>query len=292
MRKIQKENESLANQISSLKTNLDAQQAANARLLGDNEDLKSKNHQMQVTISTLTSNKDSLSRKYLDLQNEKEKLDDYSQLIAALHTRITEESEDGDSYRGKADVYLRNTVLGYLDWNIPIYLNHGQSKTCEAGFSSESIDYVRLTTEERHLLRTLGNKLKVRMDLASGSSTMEVKPQSNQPFHEVGERDRSSWRWNVTNNGIQDARVVLTSHLMNRNSAQVSIFQQEHPLISSNAVRQFRSYLQPVPLTLGAVIGFLLFGIAGIFRRKHGTVQGETAPRSSESVAPSIKKQL
>jgi len=121
---------------------------------------------------------------------------------------------------------------------------------------------------------------------------MEVKPQSNQPFHEVGERDRSSWRWNVTNNGTQDVRVVLTSHLMNRNSDQVSIFQQEHPLISSNAVRQFRGYLQPVPLTLGAVIGFLLFGIVGIFRRKHGTTQPQRVPNPSEPDTHSIKKQL
>jgi predicted nuclease with TOPRIM domain len=288
MRKMQKENESLANQINSLKTNLDAQQATNARLLGDNEDLKSKNHQMQITISTLTSNEDSLGRKYLDLKNEKEKLDDYSQLIAALRTRITEESADSGSYRGKADVYLRNTLLGRLDWDIPTYLNYGESKTGRAGFSSESIDYVRLTPEERHLLRSLGSKLKLRMDLVSGSTTMEVKPERNEPFHEVGERDHSTWRWNITNSGTQDVRVALTAHLMNKNSDQVSLFQQEHPLISSNAVRQFRSYLQPVPLTIGAVIGFLLFGIVGIFRRKHGT----PAPGPSEPVTPSIKKQL
>jgi hypothetical protein len=28
-----------------------------------------------------------------------------------------------------------------------------------------------------------------------------------------------------------------------------------------------RDYLQPIPLALGAVIGFLLFGIVGVFRR-------------------------
>jgi predicted nuclease with TOPRIM domain len=292
MRKIQKDNESLGNQLSSLKTNLDAQQATNARLLGDNEDLKSKNRQMQATISTLTSNEDSLGRKYLDLKNEKEKLDDYSQLIAALRTRITEESAEGGSYTGKANVYLRNTLLGCLDWDIPIYLNHGESKSCKAGFSSESIDYVRLTPEERHLLRSLGSKLKLQMDLVSGSEAMEVKPESNEPFHEIGERDHSSWRWNITNNGTQDARIVLTAHLLNKNSDRVSIIQQEHPLISSNAVRQFRSYLQPVPMILGTLVGFFLFGILGIFLRKRGPARGQPTPRASESVTTVVKKQL
>ena len=130
------------------------------------------------------------------------------------------------------------------------------------------------------------------MDLASGSETMEVKPEGTEPLHEIGERDHSSWRWNVTNNGTQDARVVLTANLLNKNSDRVSVIQQEHPLISSNPVRQFRAYLQPVPLILGVLLGFLLFGIAGIFWRKRGPTRGQRPPSPSETVTPSIKKQL
>jgi predicted nuclease with TOPRIM domain len=270
LRKLQKDNENQTNQAASLRTNLESQQAANARLLGENDELKTSNSQMKSTIATLTSKEDSLARQYLNLKNAKEKLDDLVQAVHTLRTRIAEEKTEGGFHSGKANLYLKNVLVGSLTWNIPAYLNHGGSQKGEVAFTAESIDYVRLTPEERHLLRTLGERLKIRMDLASDSGTMEVIPEKGTRFHELKERDSSTWRWTINNHGAEDVRLILSALLINRNSDEISLFQKENAIISSNAIRQVRGYLQPIPLVVGIILGFLLFGIVGIFRRsKH-----------------------
>jgi len=282
MRKLQKDNEGLEAQAGALQTDLNAQRAANARLVSDNEELKSSNRQMQSTIGTLTSKEDSLAKQYLDLKKAKEKLDDYAQSVRSLRTRVVEEKTEGGFRRGKAQVYLRNTLLGTLDWSFPAYLSHNSDQSGGVNFSAESIDFVRVTPEERHILGTLGERLKMRVDLVSGSATMLVKPEQSESVHEIGERDRSSWRWSIRNQGTQDAELVLTARLINRNSDEIGLLQQQHTVNSSNAVRQLRGYLHPVPLAVGAIIGFMLFGIVGVFRRSKKT----HAPEKGDSAHP------
>ncbi len=293
LRKLQRDNEIQTQQISSLRTSLDAQQAANTRLVRDNEELKAGNRKMTDTIETLTSSKDSLGRQYLNLQNEKEKLDDFSKSVGSLHTSIAEERTESGIYSGRANVYLRKVLVGSLDWSIPINLNRGQSKGAEATFSAESIDYVRMTPEERHILRSLGERLKVRLDLASASDTMRVTPGKGKSLREVGERDHSTWQWSISNQGSQDSRLLLTARLINKNSDEIPLLQKEHSIVASNAVRQVRSYLQPVPLAAGIVLGFLLFGIVGIFRRpKSRNSLDQKVPNPSKPPSYVEKKRL
>jgi predicted nuclease with TOPRIM domain len=267
LKKMQKENESLSNQIGALKANLEAQQAANARLLGENEELKSKNRNLQNTLNTLTSSKDSLARQYVNLKAAKEKLDDFAQSVNALRTRIVEESTEDGNYRGKANIYVKDTLLGSLDWSIPAYLNRDETKSAEAGISIESIDYMRASPEERHILRSLGERFKIGLDLSSESQSMAVASEQSKPIHELGEREHSSWKWTITNRGSRDSRLNLTARMINKDSNQIAIFQQERLVAVSNVVRQVRGYLKPIPLIVGMIIGFVLFGIVGIFRR-------------------------
>jgi hypothetical protein len=60
---------------------------------------------------------------------------------------------------------------------------------------------------------------------------------------------------------------VLGASLVNKNGDEVPLWKGDELVLSSNIVRQVRGYLQPIPLGVGALIGFLLFGIVGVFRR-------------------------
>jgi predicted nuclease with TOPRIM domain len=283
MRKLQKDSDALTAQVNTLRSNLDAQQAANARLLGDNEELKSQNSRMQSTINTLTSKEDSLARQYLTLKQQKEKLEEFSRTLAAIRTRIEEDKTEDGFHTGKANIYVKSVLLGSLTWKVPVRLNHGKTQSSEAVFTAESIDYIRLTPEERGTIRMLGNKLRTRVELTSASASMEVTPESGKADRQIGERDSASWRWNIINNGTQDSRLILTARLINNNSLEIPVFQQEKAVLSSNAVRQLRSLLQPVPLVAGILLGFLLFGIVGIFRRPG---KRNAAQRPSATQAP------
>jgi predicted nuclease with TOPRIM domain len=292
LRKLQKENESLQQQIGSLQASLDAQKSSNAHLMGDNAELKAGNRKMQAAIDLISSKGDSLAKQYLQLKSEKEKLDEFTQSMRRLSTRVVEENTNGGIYSGKANVYLNAILLGSLSWSIPAYLNYNQSKNAEATFSAESIDYVKTTAEEKYFLHSFGERLKLRLALSSSSSTMTALPEKEAP-HEIGERDHFTWHWTVQNQGMQDSRFLLSAYLINRNSHEIPLCQQEHILLASNAIRQVRNYLQPVSLAIGAIIGFLLFGIAGLFRRRKPTpVSPHPSVDSTQKIYYDKKKQL
>ncbi|MBN1567708.1 MAG: hypothetical protein JXA73_07660 [Acidobacteria bacterium] len=286
MKKMQKDGDAMADQIVALRSNLDSQTAANARLAGENQELKANGQKLQSTIAALTSNKDSLAAQYLNLQREKEKLDTFSKAVAAIGTRIVEEKTEDGFHKGKANVYVKNALLGSLSWSVPSSLNHDESKNCEVAFSAESIDAIRISQEERLLLRSLGERIKVGVDLASDSSTISVTPEGGERYREIGERDQSSWRWSIHNRGTQDSQVLITARLINKDSNEIPLFHQENRVAASNAIRQVRSYLQPIPLIAGVILGFLLFGIVGIFRRPSKTRTALKRPPSEPTEPP------
>jgi hypothetical protein len=165
----------------------------------------------------------------------------------------------------------------------------------EAVFSTESIDYVRVSPDERQLLRSLGDKLKVQAQLSSSSSTMAVRPEGEKTTQEVGERDRVSWRWRVSNQGTAAAPLTLAVALVNRNSDPIPLLRREQLVSSASIVRQVRESLQPIPLAAGALVGFVLCGIAGVFRRfrdPNASRRRRDAPGPPESAPNAGTKRL
>jgi predicted nuclease with TOPRIM domain len=295
LRKLQKENESLSNQVNSLHASLDAQQAANGRLVRDNEGMKADNKKLQNTLTILTSKEDSLAKRYLNLSNEKDRLENFHRSIEALRTRIEDEKTEGGFYSGKANLFLKDVLLGFLSWRIPMYLNHDESGEGEVTFSAESIDYIRLSPEERSLLNTFGDNRKLRVELASDSKTVIVTPSADKASREIRERDHATWQWTIKNEGTRDVPLILIVRLINKNSTEIPIFQRQNTVIASNAVRRIRGYLQPIPLAVGMLLGFLLFGIVGVFRRsKNKSVHSKSSPPPAPSAPQTYieKKQL
>jgi len=281
IKKLQKENDALDQQITALRTSLEAQQAANARLAGTNEELKTENQKMKKTIETLASNKESLAGQYMTLKTEKEKLDDFSSAIRFLNMHVIDENrEDGIQY-GKGQVYLNKVSIGSLEWRIPTALKQGESKSVEVVFSAESIDYIKTTPEEKQILRSFGDVLRMRIQLIPSVESIQITSSPEKPVQAIAERDHSKWKWTISNQGTQDARVLLAVYLLNKHSSEIPISQQDFSLMNSNAVRQIRSYIQPIPMTAGILVGFLLFGIVSIFRRNKTPKQIPPASRHS-----------
>jgi predicted nuclease with TOPRIM domain len=266
-RDLTKNNAELADRISALQEDLAGQKAANMKLTDEIEDKNKETEKLNSTIKTLTSNKNSLSSQYVKLKDEKEKLDDFALTVDALGARMVEEKTEDGCYKGQAEIYLGDVHLGSVNWSIPSYLNHNESGSGEATFYAESIDYVQVKPEVRRLLRTLGEKLKIRLNLVALSSTMTANSVDGTEPRELGERERSTWSWQIMNKGTQDVSFLLSASLVNSGSREISLFHKEQTVASSNPIRRIRSHLQPIPLAVGIILGFLLFGIVGIFRR-------------------------
>jgi predicted nuclease with TOPRIM domain len=267
MKKSQKDGETLAEQNSTLRANLEKEQAANTRLSSEIDDVKTSNRQMRETIETLSSKEDSLARQYLKLKQAKENLENVNLSIGSLNTQTIDDRSQAGIRSRKANVYLRNILLGTLEWKLPEHLSPNATGDGEARFATESIDYVRVAPEERHILRSLGERFKIEMRLSSLASGMEVRPGAGEALQEVGERDQATWRWHIFNRGTEDTRVVLAVILRNGNGDEIPLAKEDHLVLSSSVVRQARNYLQPVPIGLGALLGILAMAIVGVFRR-------------------------
>ena len=267
VRKIQRENASLTTQNSSLSANVATLETTRNRLTKQVEDLGASNRQKDDLITSLTSKEDSLGRQFLQMKQAKENLENVVRAVGSLTTKIEEEKVQGGIETTRISIYLKDILLGSFVCALPERMSPNEEKPAEAVFSTESIDYVRVSPEERQLLRSLGDRLRVQAQLSSSSPTMSIRPEGEKAVQEVGERDRVSWRWKVANQGTADAPLTLAVALMNRNSDAIPLLRREQLVSSASIVRQVRESLQPVPLAVGAIIGFVVFGIAGVFRR-------------------------
>jgi hypothetical protein len=280
MQQIRNENENLKNQNVSIREELKNEKASNTRLTREVDTLKASGRKMRATVRTLTSKEDSLARKYLEMSQAKENLENITLSVKNIRARVEQETSEAGIHSGEVGFYLGETMLGSLNWQIPEHIGMNQVRSSEAHFIAESIDYVRVAPEERQILQTLGDSLKLRVSMVSRSETMEIMPEQESPSQEVGERDSASWRWQITNRGADDSRIVLAVDFVNQNDDEIPVLEREQLVRSSNIVRQVRGYLQPIPLAVGALVGFLLFGIVGIFRR------GKRPPKPPPSARP------
>jgi len=294
MRKLQRENDVLEKEVTGLRANVEEQKASNKRLSGEIEDLTHRNSQMKETIDALTSKEDSLARQYLQMKQSKEKLESITRSIDSLTTRIAEQRSEGGISARKILVSMGNIPLGHFEWKVPEAIGMDEHKTGELQFTAESIDYVRVSPEERQVLHSLGDRLRVGVKLLANDSSLVIAPDKALQTQEVGERDKAVWRWQLTNRGTQDVRLQLAVHLINRNNDEIPVLKEDSLVASTNMVRQVRNYLQPIPLAVGAVVGFLAFGVVSIFRRqrKPGFVGRQAGAKSSESSSYLGQKQL
>lgn len=295
VRKIQRENANLATQNNSLNAKVATLEGAKNRLTKQVEDLQASSAQKDATIATLTSKEDSLGRQFLEMKQARENFESVVRTVGSLTTKIEQETIQAGTESAKINIYLKDILLGSLVYALPERMSPNEERPAEATFSTESIDYVRVSPEERQILRSLGEKLKVQTQLSSSSPAVTVSPEGEKTLQEIGERDHVVWRWRVTNTGSAGASLTLTVHLLNKNSDLVPLLRREQLVTSASLVRQVRESLHPIPLAIGALVGFVLFGIAGIFRRfrdPHGSRRREAASAPPESAPNAGKKRL
>ncbi len=295
MQKLQRGNVELESQNSALKSGLEKQQAVNAKLSGEIDDLKASARKMKETIDTLTSKEDSLARQYIRLKQTKENLENIVLAVDALDIRQVEDRSERGERRGKAEVFLAEILIGSFNWRLPERLAANEARNAEASFAAESIDYVKVTAPARAILQSLGERLKVQLKMVSRSADLQIEPEQASAIQEIGERDTAVWRWQVVNRGAgADARLALDAGFLNKNSDLIPLFRQETAVQSSNIVRQVRGFLQPIPLAVGVLLGFLLFGVVGIFRRGKQARRPDrrARPDHTDTPSPSLRKGL
>src|SRR4029453_6213376 len=109
----------LGEQNSTLRTNLEKEEAANHHRVNQNEQVKASNRQKRETVETLSSKEDSLARQSLKLKQVKENLENVNLSIGSLTTQTVDDKSQAGIRSRKANVYLRSILLGTLEWKLP-----------------------------------------------------------------------------------------------------------------------------------------------------------------------------
>ena len=206
--------------------------------------------------------------------------------------RIEEEKTEGGMHTGKANVYLKSVLLGSLSWSIP-RASQSQRKQKRRGGILGGIDR-RPAHEPRGKAFAAHTRRQAENAGGSGiraSTAVEVTPETDTRYREIGERDHFSWRWSITNRGSQDARLSITARLLNKNAGEIPVFQTGKCGVRlkcgpSDSKLSCSRYLWPQ----ASFSGFLLFGIVGIFRRPKKASAHRTGP--ADPPAPVIQKKL
>ena len=290
--KLKSDKQALETQAVSLKEKLAGQEKVNSRLSGEIENLKTSSRKMQSTIRTLTSGKDSIAGKYVELTKIRERLEGFRDSVQKISVRTVQERSEEAVSHARISLFLSETHLGDFEIQIPEYLGTGESKPATAHFHRESVDTVKLSKEDRELYQSLGEKVRLEATLKASAEFMEATSETDELTRQVAEREDAGWQWSILNHANEDVRFQFRASLLNSNEDSIPVLEYEKIVLASNIVSRARSYLQPIPIVIGTLLGSLLFGIFGIFRRGRSTGPGISRPGAGR-VSPGVgKKQL
>lgn len=255
-----------------------------------NEELKKQNAQLQDNEKLLASRGDQLGRRYLALQRDKGQMETFLRAVQALQARqISETALDDHRVRRTVELRLRETTLGTLEIDFPEILRPGEQETIRAKFTAASINAVKLSEEDKKLLAVLGPAFNIQQSLQdfaegftaspsaeSAKSVSEAKLASSAKsatdfaplVKSVTERSSADWSWTIACTKVGPTSTLLVTSLLGPYKEATPVLQTRLQFESRNLARELGRFLEPIPLVLGIVFGFILMGIITALRRK------------------------
>lgn len=246
-----------------------------------NDQLTSENTRLQENIKLLSSRGDQLGQRYLSLQKEKVQLENFVRAVQALRSRIVAEKVEKNRVFRTTELLLRDTQVAVLETEYPTHLGVGDRGDIRIRFTSASINYVKLTEEEKRILSSLGDKLIVRCELRDLGDGARVVTGTKELTQTVPERSSGEWSWTLESTRIADFNPVLLTSLVNASRDSVPVVHNQLRVESMNLARMIRNFLSPIPLGIGAVMGMVLFASIQALRRFGGRRRRRPLGRSS-----------
>lgn len=254
--------------------------------LKSNNQLSNENARLQENLKLLSSKGDQLGQRYVNLQKEKGQLENFVRAVQGLRSRvISEKEEKGRVYR-TMELLLRETQVAVLEIEYPAATSLGEPSQIRIRFTASSINFVKLSEEEKRILSSLGDKLLVRCELRDIGEGIRTLSAAKELTQSVPERSTGEWVWVLENTRPIDINPVLHISLVNANRDAVPVTQNGLRIEFTNLARMIQGYLLPIPLAIGAVIGMALFAILLAFRRAGRSRRPRTMNRPPAQAIP------
>ncbi|MBI4483394.1 MAG: hypothetical protein HY652_10945 [Acidobacteria bacterium] len=291
IRKIQGDYGHLETRLRSLTEDYQKTLDENKNLQKSLVETQDEREKLAANLKTVTSQGDTLGRKFLALQQEHEQLRVLTQARQDIRMRL--EHQEGPLGRSHKTlrIFLGDLSVARLFVDAPEVISAGRTEQVRSTLAVESVDFVKLSPAQREIFRSLGKKW------TAGQRFVHLPPgvraRLTEPAQEeqaAVEREKVSWTWQVENRGpAAGGELNLETYLTDARQQPISLGQV--PLdLGPGGVARFGRWLQPIPLMLGMALGLLVFGLVGVLvrsRRPHP--RAHRRPSSEEYVA---KKEL
>lgn len=258
-------------------------QQANQKLDADLKKTRDEKDNLWKDFSALTSNRQSLEARYIEMKQDNERLANVIQLDSGFRlSRRTESRENQDVH--VLDLYLLEQHLGSFEMETP-----PQAGTVhQVRFRALSPESVKFSDEERKLYELLGEGLKVETAWESHSAAMKLVLLDKDSVQTAGPRETIEWPWMFQGELSQPETATLLIHLVSPDGRKIFLGSQDVTVTPANLVARLRHMISPISVLAGALIATLflvtVFGIRGRSRPASGR-----APSGNELV---VQKRL
>jgi hypothetical protein len=235
----------------------------------NNEELKKQNTQLQDNEKLLASRGDQLGRRYLALQRDKGQMEIFLRAVQSLQARQISETLLDHRVKRTMELRLRETTLGTLEIDFPEILRPGEQETVRAKFTAASIDKVKLSEDEKKLVTVLSSPLNMANAIQSPLDDLTLSD-SAPLAKSVTERSSADWSWTIACSKVGPTNALLVTSILGPYKEATPVLQTRLQFESRNLARDLGRFLEPIPLVLGIVFGFILMGIITALRRKPG----------------------
>ncbi len=258
------ERTSLSEGLKEVSKQLENQRKINQKVSTDLKVARAKNARLRSDLRALTSNKDSLSARYLKTREERDNLQTAKKLVKALHLEKRLEKREEGTFQ-VADLYLQTQRIGAIEVQVPDY----PGTVCSVRFSVVSPDSVRFTEQERKLYKTLGQTWKVNTAWQSSAESLKPVLLSKEPVQTVGPRESVEWIWELRGEDLsQPEQVALLIHFLNEDQQEILLPNQEFWVYPDNIQARLQQSFSPLSLLAGVLVGFAVLGVALELRRR------------------------
>ena len=251
-----------------------------------NNQLTAENTRLQDNIKLLSNRGDQLGSRYIQLQKEKVQLENFVRSVQTLRSRVVSETGEKNRIRRITELLLQDTLVATLETDYPTQLQLGERAEIRTRFTTASVNFVKLSEEEKRIFTSLGDKLNVRCELRNLPDGVRVVSSRKDSTQTISERSTGEWTWTLESSRIVDANPFLLTMLVNQNRDAVPVVHNQLRLESVNMGRLLNSFMAPIPMAIGVVFGVVLFAaFQALSRRSRRHRKSMTRP--SAPVAPS-----
>lgn len=213
---------------------------------------KDERNRLARSLRDLTSDKNSISSRYVESKNKAERLQTAMDLEAALRLEPRIEPRPEGPFQVCA-VLLNEHPIGELEIRRP----RSAGQDIAVRFRVLSPDTVEFSEDERRLYAALGSEMRIETSWDAPDGRLTPTLEGDESVRTVAPREQGEWTWHLTGEPDGEVQTVFRADFIAAGDHRVPITLQQYSIQPAGFVAEMRRSFSFGWLALGAVLGMV-----------------------------------